>query len=207
MPRFPTREPDVFMLANAMIEGYTTNPTIFTSADIPAMQTAFDEYHTAKADQVDKQGLAELATETKDHKLEALVDFMKTQLKQSEVDVAADPERLDLIGWGPKAPPQPSDPPGQPRNLDPVVQGPGTLFLDWKPAARGTGGTARSYIVERREEPPGGGAFNQWHQAGVALESELHLIDQPRNQQLEYRVIGINAGGQSVPSNTAPVVL
>jgi len=125
MPRFPTREPDVFMLANAMIEGYTTNPTIFTSADIPAMQTAFDEYHTAKADQVDKQGLAELATETKDHKLEALVDFMKTQLKQSEVDVAADPERLDLIGWGPKAPPQPSDPPGQPRNLDPVVQGPG----------------------------------------------------------------------------------
>jgi len=207
MPRFPKRESDVIMLAHAMVSGYTTNPTVFPSADATALQAALDEYGTAKADQLDKQALAEITTETKDHKLDALVDFMKTELKQSEVDVAADPEKLELIGWGPKAPAQPTNPPGQPRNLDPIIQGPGTLFLDWKPPASGTGGTVRTYLIERREQPAGGGAFSAWHQVGASLTPEAHLTNQPRNQQLEYRVIGVNNGGQSVPSNTAAVVL
>ena len=75
---------------------------------------------------------------------------MKNEIKQSEVDTASDPEKLEQIGWGRKAAPSPSDPPGQPRALDPIIQGPGTLLLDWKAPARGTGGTVRSYIVERR---------------------------------------------------------
>ena len=207
MPRFPKRESDVIMLANAMISGYTINPAEFPSADVPALQTALDGYGTAKGDQLEKQALAQLTTETKDEKLDGLVDFMKTELKQSEVDVADDPEKLELIGWGPKAPAQPSDPPGQPRALDPIIQGPGTLFLDWKPPASGTGGTVRTYLVERREEPAGGGEFTAWHQVGIALESEVQLTGQPRGQQLEYRVIAVNAGGNSVPSNTAAVVL
>lgn len=207
MPRFPSRESDVIMLANAMISGYTTSPAEFPSADVPSLQTALDNYGAAKADQLDKQALAQLATDKKDEKLEGLVDFMKTELKQSEVDVASDPAKLELIGWGPKAPAQPSDPPGQPRALDPVIQGPGTLFLDWKPPASGTGGTVRTYLVERREEPAGGGSPTDWHQVGIALESELHLTGQPRGQQLEYRILAINAGGNSVPSNTAAVVL
>ena len=207
MPRFPKRESDVIMLAHAMVSGYATNPTVFPSADPTALQTALDEYGTAKADQLDKQALAEITTETKDHKLDALVEFMRTQLKQSEVDVAADPEKLELIGWGPKAPAQPTNPPGQPRNLDPIIQGPGTLFLDWKPPASGAGGPVRTYLIERREQPAGGGSFNDWRQVGIALESELHMTGQPRGQQLEYRVIGVNSGGQSTPSNTAAVVL
>jgi len=207
MPRFPKRESDVIMLAHAMVSGYTTNPGDFPSADAVALGTALDEYATAKADQIEKQAQAQLTTEAKDEKLDGLVEFMKTQLKQSEVDVADDPEKLELIGWGPKAPAQPSNPPGQPRALDPVIQGPGTLFLDWKPPASGTGGTVRTYLVERREQPAGGGEFNAWHQVGIALESEVQMTDQPRGQQLEYRVIGVNAGGQSVPSNTAAVVL
>ena len=45
------------------------------------------------------------------------------------------------------------------------------------------------------------------HQAGVALETELRLTGEPRGDQLEYRVIALNAGGNGVPSDTAAVVL
>jgi len=207
MPRFPKREADVVALGDAMIAGYTANPGDFPNADVAALQTARSDYQTSKDAQLDAQAQAQLATEGKDNNLDALEDNMKNQLKQSEVDTSDDPEKLSLIGWGKKAPAQPSDPPGQPRALDPVIEGPGTLFLDWKAPARGSGGSVRSYIIERRKQPSGGGQFGAWSQVGVALDSEITLTGQPRGSQLEYRVIAINAGGQSVPSNTAAVVL
>lgn len=206
MPRFPKKEADVVALADAMIAGYAANPGDFPNADLAALQTARDQYQTDKDAQLDAQAKAQLSTEQKDVSLDGLEDKMKNEIKQSEVDTASDPENLELIGWGKKAPPSPSNPPGQPRALDPIVQGAGTLLLDWKAPARGTGGTVRSYIVERREAD-NKGAFGDWQQVGVALETELQLTGQPRGKQLEYRVVAINAGGHSVPSNTAAVVL
>ncbi len=207
MPRFPKKETDVVALADAMIAGYTANPTIFTSADTVGLSAALDAFTTSKHDQTDKAALAQLATEAKDLKLDDLEGVMVNQLKLSEVDTADNPEQLTLIGWGPKATPTASTPPGQPRNLDPVIQGPTTVFLDWKAPARGTGGSVRSYLVERREQPEGGGEFNEWHQVATALESEITVTDQPRGVQLEYRVIAVNVGGASVPSNSVDVVL
>jgi len=211
MAQFPKAEADVVALANAMIAGYTAHPADFPSmdplTDLVALQTALTDYSTAKTAQVDALAVAQVATETKNLRLDELEERMRDELKKSEVDVGSDSEKLEYIGWGPKAPPTPADPPGQPRNLDPVVQGPGTLFLDWKPPARGSGGAVRTYVIERREQPVGGGAFGSWAQVGIALETESTLIDQPRGPQLEYRVKAVNAGGESVPSNTAAVVL
>ncbi|MBP8131901.1 MAG: fibronectin type III domain-containing protein [Candidatus Hydrogenedentes bacterium] len=206
MPNFPKREADAVALADAMIAGYQQNPAVFPHADMPTLQSLRTAYQTKKNEQLDAEAKAQLATEAKDIALDALEGIMKVQLRQSEVDTADDAEKLELIGWGPKAPAQPSNPPGQPRNLDPVIQGPGTLFLDWKAPAPGPGGRVRTYLIERREQVSGG-AFNEWHQVGVALDSELTLTDQPRNVQLEYRIIAVNNGGNSVPSNTAEVVL
>lgn len=123
------------------------------------------------------------------------------------LDVGSDSEKLEYIGWDPKSAPQPSMPPGQPRNLDPVIQGPGTVFLDWKAPARGSGGSVRTYIIERREQPVGGGEFGSWAQVTIAIESEATLVGQPRGPQLEYRVKAVNVGGESIPSNTVEVVL
>ena len=206
MPTFPRREPDAVALADAMIAGFQQNPSVFPHADVPGLQALRTAYQTAKNAQLDAEAKAVLVTEGKDQALTTLEDLMKNQLRQSEVDTSDDPAKLALIGWGPKAPAQPSNPPGQPRNLDPVVQGPGILFLDWKAPAPGPGGRVRTYLVERREQISGG-AFNEWHQVGVALDSELTLTDQPRAVQLEYRIIAVNNGGNSVPSNTADVVL
>ncbi len=57
------------------------------------------------------------------------------------------------------------------------------------------------------DQPEAGGEFGSWAQVAIALETEATLMDQPRGPQLEYRIKAINAGGASVPSNTAAVVL
>ena len=207
MPNFPKREADVEALALAMLFGYWNHGADFPSADFPALLTANNNYHTARNAQTGALAAAQVATEQKDAKLAALVEIMKAELKKSEVDVGGDSETLEYIGWGPKAPPSPADPPGQPRNLDAVIQGAGTVLLDWKAPSRGSGGNVRTYVIERRQQPEGGGEFSNWQQAGVALETEATLMNQPRGLQLEYRVKAINTGGESVPSNTVGVVL
>lgn len=207
MAQFPKAEADVVALATAMVAGYGAHAADFPSADAAGLTTVLGEYNIAKIAQIDAEAAAQVATEAKNLKLDPLEDVMRDELKKSEVDVGSDSEKLEYIGWGPKAPPTPADAPGQPRNLDPIVQGPGTLFLDWKPPARGSGGTVRTYVIERREQPAGGGEFGSWAQVGIALETESTLTDQPRGPQLEYRVKAVNAGGDSVPSNTAAVVL
>ncbi|HDZ38215.1 MAG TPA: fibronectin type III domain-containing protein, partial [Marinobacter sp.] len=202
MPRFPKRQADIEALSVAMGFGYWSHAADFPSSDFPGLSAAYSTYSTARDAQIEAMAAAQVATDEKDGKLAALIEKMKDALKKSEVDVGADSEKLEYIGWGPKAPPSPADAPGQPRNLDAVVQGAGTVLLDWKAPARGSGGTVRTYVIQRRDQPEGGGEFGDWSQAGIALESETTLMTQPRGPQLEYRVKAINTGGESPPSNT-----
>jgi hypothetical protein len=190
-----------------MLAGYLAHGAYFPSVSWMGLFFAIKNYRNAKKAQVNVLALAQVATEQKDAKLAALVELMKAELKKSEVDVADAPEKLEYISWGPKAPPSPADPPGQPRNLDAIIQGANTVLLDFKAPARGSGGNVRTYIIERRQQPEGGGEFGDWKQAGIALESETTLMNQPRGVQLEYRVKAINTGGESLPSNTVAVVL
>jgi len=208
MPKFPKREADILALANAMLAGYAAHPADFPShVGSPWLLIRRAHYLATKNTQTDALAAAQVATEQKDAKLAALVELMKAKLKKSEVDVADAPEKLEYIGWGPKAPPSPADPPGQPRNLDAIIQGANTVLLDFKAPARGSGGNVRTYIIERRQQPEGGGEFGKWAQVGIAIESETTLMNQPCGVQLEYRVKAINIGGESIPSNTAAVVL
>ncbi len=207
MPTFPRKEPDVVVLANAMVAGYGAHAADFPSADVPGLTAAVSAYSFVKNAQTDAMAAAQVATESKNVEVDALEDVMRDELKKSEVDVGGDSEKLEYIGWGPKAAPSPAATPGQPRALEALMQGPGSLLLDWKGPARGSGGVVRTYIIQRREQPAGGGEFGVWEQVGIALESETMLTMQPRGQQLEYRIRAVNTGGKSIPSNTAPVVL
>lgn len=209
MPNFPKTEAEVVALVEAMIAGYIANPADFPSidplTDLVALQGALATYQTDKQSQVNAKAQAKISTQTKSTTLDALTELMINDLKLSEVDVAADPTKLALIGWGPRQDPQPVEAPGQPTNLHPVAEGQGLLWLAWDSPE--SGGPLRNYIVQRREQPAGGGVFGSWEIVGTALNNEISLTDQPRGVQMEYRVIATNLGGESMPSNTSAVVL
>ena len=207
MPKFPRKELEIQELVHRMIQGYTDDPAIFPNADIPGLQALLTAYETANNDQEAKQAVFHLATDVKDVALHAMEVKMRDQLKQSEVDVAANKEALELIGWGPRATPAPTVPPGQVRVLQIVSEGPGTLKLDWKAPDPATGGPVRTYKMERREEPAAGQPMGAWHEAGLAFVTEAFLSGQPRGLQMEYQVIGLNNAGEGPASNIVAVVL
>ena len=207
MSKFPKKESDISTLAYTMLLGYIAHLGDFPNVLPFDLLNAFKSYKAAKNAQIQAKSVVRLATERKNAKLNSLYQTMKGCLKKSQVDVADEPDKLQYIGWGPKAPPSPADPPGQPRNLETLTQGPSEVSLDWKPPAHGSGGPVRTYVIEQRNQPQGGGDFSNWQPVGTALETEATLTDQQRGIQLEYRVKAINTGGESVPSNTVVVVL
>ncbi len=101
MPKFPTKENDVVALAEQMVAGYTAHGADFPSVTVADLTTALTAYKNQKQTQENADGQAQIATATKDEKLDELVSLMKNDLKVSEVDVTSDPEKLVEIGWAP----------------------------------------------------------------------------------------------------------
>ena len=64
------------------------------------------------------------------------------------------------------------------------------------------GGAPNAYKVMRRERPAGA-----WEDVATAVISEATLVEQPKGKELEYRIIAVNVGGESIPSNTVAIVL
>jgi len=207
VPKFPRKENEIWGLARHMIAGYTEKPGMFPHADVAGLQAALAEYEAKKEEQDDAAARHHMATEAKDGVLQGLELKMQAQLKQSEVDVGADVDELIVIGWGPRAKRRPVAPPGQVRRLQIVEEGAGTLKLAWDAPDRAKGGPVRTYRIERREAPPGGGSFNEWHEVGMALKKKVSLTDQPRSVQMEYQVIAVNFAGVGRVSNAVEVVL
>jgi len=207
MPTFPKSEAEVVALAETMIAGYTAHAADFPSVTVADLQTALTTFQTNLQNQANAKALAQIATETKSQKLEALVALMKDDLKLSEVDVSSDPVKLSEIGWGPKTPPTPIAAPGQPTNLVAILEGPGCLTLKWDKPASGSGGAVRNYLIERSDQPAGGGIPGPWTLITSVYEAQIYLTAQPRGIEMQYRVKSSNTAGESLPSNVATVVL
>ncbi len=204
MPTFPRTEAEIVALAEQMIAGYTEHAGDFPSVTVAELQAELTNYKEGKQTQEDAKGQLHIATSAKEEDLEDLIEMMKNDLKKSEVDAAAAPDNLYEIGWGPRQQPQPEPLPGMPDYLHPTAEGPGDLWLKWtSPAA---GGIVRNYIIERREQTAGG-TFGSWAVVGTSINNEIHLLEQPRGIQMEYRVKAANASGEGMPSNVAEVVL
>ncbi len=204
--KFPNIEAEIVALADAMIAGLTAHALDFPSVNPAGLTTALGDYRAAKQAQDDAHAQALIATDDKNDKLATMISTMKNDLKLSEVDTADDPEKLALIGWGPKADPTPIIPPNQPTNLAPLTEGAGTLTLKWdKPSNGSTGGAVRNYLIQRRDK--NNGEFGPWTLIDTRYEPELQLAAQPQGIQMEYRVVASNAASESNPSNVATVVL
>jgi len=205
MPKFPIKEAEVVALAETMIAGLTAHAADFPSVTVAELSTVLTNYKNQRQTQENARSQAQIATVTKDEKLEMLTELMKNDLKLSEVDVADDPEKLTEIGWGPKADPQPIQSPGSPTDLHPTAEGQGAIYLVWqKPAS--SGGPVRNYIIERRQQAQGGD-FGAWLLVNTTYNTEINLTDQPMSVRVEYRVKAANAAGESMPSNSVSVVL
>jgi hypothetical protein len=202
MAQFPKSQAEILYLCNTMIAGYTANPLIFPN-NLPLDVTAKRDLFQAKQDaQIAALAAAQSATTQKEDILDVLKQLMRDQLKISEVDTGNDPDKLALIGWGPRAEPIPELAPGQPRILEVVSQVYDAVALDWKGPTAGTGGQVRTYIIERQATPG-----PNWDVVGYSIDSQVALINQPRGTDLKYRVKAVNLGGESVPSNEVDVFL
>ena len=204
MPKFPKREADIDALARQMIAGYKAH-----AADFPSILWLFLDikcfvYAFARKGQIEAHSQLLLATDNKNAGLDTLRELMKNCLKKSAVDTSGNPQKLALIGWGPKAAAQMIEAPSPPVSLRAAGQGKGTIRLLWKNPS--SGGAVRNYIIQRREQLAEGD-FSSWSIVGSAFNNEIRLNEQPQCVQLEYRIKAVNTGGESVPSNTAAVVL
>lgn len=204
MPRFPTKEADIADLADRMVSGYKNHPADFPGIVWVALNLRNLHYKSARKNRREKQAQAKLATQTKTDSFALLKRIMKEQLKQSEVDVAAEPEKLALIGWGPAKEPQPVERPGEPKILHSINQGKGNLTLKWDSPS--SGGAVRNYIIERRCQKADG-KFDSWKLIATAIQNHITLTNQPQKSTLEYRVKAVNISGESIPSNTIAIIL
>nr|VFJ72159.1 MAG: hypothetical protein BECKFW1821C_GA0114237_103225 [Candidatus Kentron sp. FW] len=57
-------------------------------------------------------------------------------------------------------------------------------------------GKAAAYRIQRRE-----GDSETWLDAGMAMDTEVTLSNQPRGVRLEFRVVAVNRAGEGEPSN------
>jgi len=202
MARFPTSEPEILALAQAMVSGLTDNVTVYAAPPVTLadLGNLISTYVNEKNDTVAAQAAAEQATATKDEALQGLVDAMKADLRYAENTVDFDDDSLKLLGWGGRHAKTSLEEPGQPRSLEAPQQGDGWVFLDWK--APVDGGAVAAYKVQRRERASG-----PWSDVGLAVETEITLANQERGKEWEYQVIGVNKAGEGAPSNIAMAVL
>jgi hypothetical protein len=192
----------VATLADEMIAGLTEHAAVYPDPPVTVanMTGVRDAYAQARTDLLTRQTVAKAARTSKDSILGHLTTAMKKNIRYAETTVGADSEQLGLIGWGPRSAPTPLAPAGQARELLATHQGEHTVDLIWK--APVTGGRPSAYRVTRRERPAG-----PWLDVATALTTEIHLTDQERGKEFEYRVIAANRAGEGEPSNTVVVVL
>jgi len=204
MARFPTKEPDIVVLAQRMVDGLTAHLDVYPDPPVRPgplrMRTL--SYLVRRDRATAAEAAARQAVATKDEALGQLVEAVKADLRYAENTVDFDDAKLKLIGWSGRRERAPVEPPGQPRLLEAASQHRGRLSLDWKAPA--DGGRPNAYTVQRRQ--PGDDA-DTWHDVATAIDTEAILADQPEAIGVEYRVMAVNRSGAGPASNTVSVTL
>ncbi|MBN2843061.1 MAG: hypothetical protein JXM68_08220 [Sedimentisphaerales bacterium] len=203
--KFPSKEQDVIKLANEMVAGYKAYATDFPSVTVTTLEDTLEAYNVALAALNAAKTTYELALQAKNLELESLRHVMKDDIKLSEADTSAEPEKLVEIGWGPRPTPVNPQIPGQVLNLRASYQQEGIVTLEWnKPRS---GGAIRNYVLYRTTNNPSGG-MNPWSMVDFFYDTLAELTDQPTGTKLYYMVRGSNIWGMSqTESNIVPVVL
>lgn len=225
MPRYPRDKSAKLALYNAVKAGITANPADYPSGvgdpfDLTALNAQLPVLDTAISDRQTKEGSFRVAVTVENDEFDDTDTIIRQLIDLAMATHGPDSPKLTLIGWAPTAPPT-SNIPGQPRNLEAVVQGPGTVFLDWKAPAPG-GGVGGGIGGEGGEAPPGavsaykvlarkrtlqGQQTQDWTLTATVIESEVTLTNLERGVEYDFEVVATNPTGDSLPSNIVTVVL
>jgi hypothetical protein len=210
MATFPTRRNDLLALAIKIVEGVTANRSVYPAAsfDTASLTGAISSAQTSTTSRQQKESALSVATEEERDAYDALSELVRSHLNRAEDSHKSAPENLTLIGWERQAVPT-RRVPSSPRSLEAQPHGAGSVFLDWKAPLDNRGsGRAAFFRVERQVRTLDGKTTEAWGVwSGSAVASELLLTGQPRGVELDFRIIAVNATGDSLPSNTLTVTL
>ena len=199
--QFPRTEADIAALAVLVAQGLEEAADDFPAPPVPAADLK------AKLDLANAASVAAVAAETafreqhaaKDEALEELADSLKADLKYAEFAVRDQPEKLNALGWRARRDGSPLQPPGETRDIGIVSEGDTWVIVRWKPPV--DGGAPGFYRIQRRHKG------SSWDDAGTSTATETLMSNQPRREELHYRVVAVNKAGAGHPSATVTAVL
>jgi len=152
--RFPTRENDIRVLAELLIDGLVDHPEYFPTPPVTPddLKASFDSYKVARDTAIKAAGAAKDAFDVKDETLDVLTEHMRANLKYAEFAAGGDEGKLNMLGWGGRRSSKSLETPAQPRFLEVARSGKGWIFLDWKPPLEGGEVAAYKVQVARPED-------------------------------------------------------
>lgn len=211
MPRFPRTKNDILILGAKIVFGIQNNPAEYPDPpfDPANLNTLLGNLVLQTADRVSKDAAAKAALDLENDTVGDIVEESKRFIRLAEATHNQNAANLQMIGWDARAAAQ-SLAPGEIRNLEIVLQGAGTVFIDWKSPARVAAvGLPDYYLIERRVINPQTMAVTEdwgvWKE--TATETEKTLIDQPRGVEITYRVAAVNNNGSGPAVTSEQVVL
>ena len=212
-PPYPKSKAEKDVLYAATLAGIAANPVDYPSGLTAMFNTStLLARNTAKialvADRLQKEAVFRLAVHAENAGYDLEDDEEQRLIGLAEAQFAAsNPDKLLLIGWGPRVPPQ-SIVAGAPRSLEAFPQGQTSLTLDWKPPVAGSGGSVAFYRIDRQISTLQGVVTEAW---GIwstqAVQSEITLVGLTRGVEYEFKIVAVNASGDSIASNTVAAVL
>jgi len=142
---------------------------------------------------------AKTAFAEKEALLQKLKDMMRANVRYAEGQTRHDPEKLTLIGWGPRKQKGRPRPPGQVTGLEVSEEGPDWVVLAWtKPR---DGGIAGAYKVQMRV------STGDWQLVESTANTEVRLGNLEDGVTLSFAVIAMNKVGVGIASDAVSVVL
>ena len=201
MPRFPRTENDIAGLAVVVADGLEAAAEDFPAPPVPAedLKSKLAVFNAASVAAIEAETVARERHAEKDEALDDLADSIKADLKYAEFAVRDQPEKLNRLGWSLRRDGTPLQPPGEVRDMTIGAEGDDWVILRWKQPV--DGGAPGVYKVQRRKDG------SRWEDIGIATSTEQLVSNQPRGEELRYRVFAVNRAGSGQPSATVTVVL
>ena len=201
MATFPRTEADVADLATRMISGLPDQTRTFPNppASVAELEAVLSEFWQADGAARSAAVVATQRYAEKEALLQKLKDQLRSNVRYAEGQARHDPDKLRLLGWGPRKQKGKPRVPGQVLGLEMLEEGTDWVELKWKKPT--DGGAVGAYKVQM-QKPKG-----EWMLVESTASNTLRLEKLERGITLGFKVIAINKVGEGIESGVVTAVL